>query len=48
MFGLFNNKRTVYLRTDILEWIQHETAIIVFNEVKQFKRIMNSLSVVME
>ena len=48
MFGLFNNKVTVYLRTDILEWIQHETAIIVLNKVKHFKRIKNSLNVVME
>ena len=48
MFRLFNNKLTIYLPTNILEWIEHETEIMIMNEVKQFKLIMNSLNVVME
>ena len=48
MFRLFNNKITIYSQSDILEWIQHEIEIIILNEVKQFKLIMNSLNVVME
>ena len=48
MFRLFNNKITIYLPSDSLEWIQHEIEIIILNEVKQFKLIMNSLNVVME
>ena len=48
MFRLFNNGSTIYLPTDILEWIQHETAIMILNQVKQLKLIMNSLNVVME
>ena len=48
MFRLFNNKLTIYLPSDISEWIEHETEIMIMNEVKQFKLIMNSLNVVME
>ena len=48
MFRLFNNKITVNSRASILEYIQHETAIVILNEMKQFKLIMNSLKVVME
>ena len=48
MFRLFNNKITIYLLTDILEYIQHEIEIVILNEVKQFQLIMNSLNVVME
>ena len=48
MFRLFNNKPTVYLRSDILVQIQHETEIMIMNEVKQLKLMMNSLNVVME
>ena len=48
MFRLFNNKLTVYLRSDILVQIQHETEIMIMNEVKQFNLMMNSLNVVME
>ena len=48
MFQLFNNKITIYLQTVILKQIQHEIAIVIVNEVKQFKLIMNSLNVVME
>ena len=48
MFRLFNNKITIYLQSDILEYIQHEIEIVILNEVKQFQLIMNSLNVVME
>ena len=48
MFRYFNNKITIYLPTDILEQIQHDIQIMILNEVKQFKVIMNSLNVVME
>ena len=48
MFRLFNNKLTVYLQSDILVQIQHETEIMIMNEVKQLKLMMNSLNVVME
>ena len=48
MFGLSNNKETVYLQTDILEQIQHEIECMILNQTKQFKLIMNSLNVVME
>ena len=48
MFRLFNNNITIYLPTDIVELIQHEIEIIILNEVKRFKLIMNSLNVVME
>ena len=47
MFQLFNNTITIYLRPNILEQIQHETAIMILNQVKQFNLIMNSLNVVM-
>ena len=42
------NNITSYLRTDILEWIQHEIQIMILNEMKQIKLITNSLNVVME
>ena len=45
MFRLFNIKITVFLLTDILEQIHHEIQIIILNEVKPFKLIMNSLYV---
>ena len=48
MFELFNNKITIYLRSDISESIQHEIHMIILNEVKQFKLIIHSLDVVME
>ena len=48
IFRLFNNTITNYLPTDILEQIQHETAIIIMNQVKLFKLIMNNSNVVME
>ena len=48
MFQLFNNIVTIYLRSDVLEQIQHETAIVVLNQVKLFKLIMISSNAVME
>ena len=42
MFELFNNKITIYLRSDISESIEHEIHIMILNEVK------HSLDVVME
>ena len=48
MFRSFNNKLTFYLPTDFLKQIQHETAIIIMNQVKQFKLIMNNAIVIME
>ena len=48
MFRLFNNKLTIHLLPDISEYVEHETEIMIMNEVKQFKLIMNSLNVVME
>ena len=48
MFRLFNNKLTIYLRADILEYIQHETEIMIMNQVKQVKLMMNSSNVVVE
>ena len=38
----------IYSRSDILEWIQHEIQIMILNEMKQIKLIINSLNVVME
>ena len=48
MFPLFNNKTTIYLRPDVLEWIQHKTQIIILNDVKHFQLMLNSSNVVME
>ena len=48
MFPLFNNTTTIYLRPDILEQIQREIQIMILNEVKQFKLIMNSSNMDME
>ena len=48
MFELFNNKITIYLRTDISESIHHQIHIVVVNEVKQLQLIIHSLDVVME
>ena len=39
---------TIHLRSDIIEYIQHEMEIMTLNEVKQFKLIMNGSNVVME
>ena len=44
MFGLSNNKETVYLRSDILEQIQHELQIIILNEVKQFNVLRDNVT----
>ena len=48
MFCLFNNTITIHLRPDILEQIQHETAIMILNQVKLFKLTMNYSNVVVE
>ena len=48
MLRLFNNRITNYLHSDILEQIQHETEIMILNQVKQFKLIMNGSNAVME